>query len=1142
MSRCASVRSPGGQACISMVAGARTALLVLGAIATLAAADSGACGSDDAGCAADAAELMPVELLQSELHVGRGVLAGHGHGHEAQRPAAAHHVAAAPMPPSADHPTWRRRRQTRREAPGARAAAPRGAGPAGRGGCRGGGRWRRHPRRGGLGFGNDVDDVQPHRRDGECGRRPHGLLGQFDFIETSLMYIILIGIIFVGFSIARRRYPLVYSKNVTKGFALGGSLPVPPNSFSGWVSTSYYVDLDKVSDSVGLDQAMLLRFCDLGMNIMKWIGVPMICIGGTCNLLFGGNAADGDNMSLLSFGNVEYGSWLYYPYSVVVWMVCVLVHKKICAAQADFLHLRFKWLREMDRVRANTILVDGIPEQYQRDDLLYDFFDRMFPGQSILDAHCVKDSGDLLTHWNRRIELRRLLREAEAIWELSGKDPEKRPQHSTSSVSIYGTKVDSIDSYQKELVEIEGQIKAEREKLEEDSKTVGGVNLSTGFVTFAERSCAEVALAVNVDEDLSDWIIENPPSPADILWVDLKQDPNARFGRELTGFMLVVGLYMAYLPIVVVITNLAELVDMGSLDTLWSVVAPTMGLQVMVAFLPTFLMIIFENFFTLKAGAWAQHKVQTWYFWFNVVFVIMIAAVGTDFFEFADALLTSPFSVFSLLGDTLPYATHYYCNYIVLQWFVHFMNLTRYVQYSKFKGFSALYSEEEAAKMCEPEDQHYYGIGSRSARFTTMMCIGLVYGTMSPPINLLTWVNFFVCRVVYGYTMVFAETKKTDLGGVFWATQLAHIYVGLMIYVVCMTGVFYCRVSPETDGDETVGSITAPVVISALAIPYVIWARRKFLETTQPTTGSACHSARCSRSRTRPRRRGTSAGTTCSQSVSQMTWRARTCSVPWAWRPRRPLSCPGCRAPRPPRRPSAVRCCRAAAARRARCSGGAPPAPGDARARGRAAPGACEELFFQGNDPQISGPGGAAKLAMASLTFVFGLWAPLPAPEEPSNNYIRRERRFLPPWRGLIISVPISSLVFRTWVPQVDIPTSVRRPPPAFLPMSVATRGSVRGLRVFESCLSLSGLLASVPRRLVKLQARALSLGGGQDVDDYLPHGCQGVDRYRACTAARPGCDCSCRCPCLDLPGRVGALGRVSAARRRLAGRGGPPC
>jgi hypothetical protein len=660
-----------------------------------------------------------------------------------------------------------------------------------------------------------------------------------DFLETSAMYLILIGVMLVGFSYVRRRYPLVYCKNVHEDFALG-SIPVPPDSFWGWVSATQNIDLEVVADNVGLDRAMLLRFCDLGMTIMAWIGVPMICIGGTCNFLFGGSAADGDNMSLLSFGNIQYGNWLYYPYSVVVWLVCVLVHKKICAAQAEFLKLRFKWLREMDRVRANTVLVEGIPEEYQRDDLLHEFFGRMFSGESVKDAHCVKDSGELLERWNRRAQLRVLLREAEAKWEMSGKGPDDRPQHSQSAIGLSmvgGTKVDSIDAYKTELDEIEGKIKDEREKLEEDSKTAGGVNLSTGFVTFTDRSCAEIALAVNISEDRNVWVVENPPSPVDIMWADLKQDPNARFGRETIGFALVVGLYMAYLPLVIVITNAADLVDMGALDSLWSTVAPTMGLQVMVAFLPTFLRMIFANFFTLKANAWTQYKIQTWYFWFNVVFVIMIAAVGTDFFDFADALLTSPFSVFSLLGDSLPYATHYYCNYIVLNWFTHTLNLTRYVQYSKFKGFSALYPEEEAATMCEPEDQDYYGIGSRSARFTTMLFIGIVYGTMSPPVNLLTYVNFYVCRTVYGYTMVFAETKKADLGGVFWATQLAHLYVGLMIYVVCMTGVFYCRVHPEApivpgyeELEQADLEISPPVIVSALAIPYVLWARRKFEE------------------------------------------------------------------------------------------------------------------------------------------------------------------------------------------------------------------------------------------------------------------------------------------------------------------------
>ena len=52
-------------------------------------------------------------------------------------------------------------------------------------------------------------------------------------------------------------------------------------------------------------------------------------------------------------------------------------------------------------------------------------------------------------------------------------------------------------------------------------------------------------------------------------------------------------------------------------------------------------------------------------------------------------------------------------------------------------------------------------MGGRSARWAIFMTIGIVYGTLSPPINVLCFINFAVSRIAYGYLMVFAETKKT---------------------------------------------------------------------------------------------------------------------------------------------------------------------------------------------------------------------------------------------------------------------------------------------------------------------------------------------------------------------------------------------
>merc|ERR1740121_3088520 len=98
-------------------------------------------------------------------------------------------------------------------------------------------------------------------------------------------------------------------------------------------------------------------------------------------------------------------------------------------------------------------------------------------------------------------------------------------------------------------------------------------------------------------------------------------------------------------------TNLANLINMGALQPLWQGLAPTIGLQFMVAFLPTFLIIIFRVFFTLKADAWAQSKLQIWYFWFQVVFVILATAIGQDVTGFSKTVVTDPFATFGLLAD-----------------------------------------------------------------------------------------------------------------------------------------------------------------------------------------------------------------------------------------------------------------------------------------------------------------------------------------------------------------------------------------------------------------------------------------------------------------------------------------------------------
>jgi hypothetical protein len=344
------------------------------------------------------------------------------------------------------------------------------------------------------------------------------------------------------------------------------------------------------------------------------------------------------------------------------------------------------------------------------------------------------------------------------------------------------------------------------------------VNLGTGFITFADRPSAEVALRLTaIPADKEELTIETAPEPDDILWSDFTQDPTAAATRMWTGYACTVGLAMAYMPIVTWLSGEASKLNLGPLNILWQAVAPTAGLDFMVCLLPTFLIMIFVNFFTTYAKTYMQHKLQVWYFWFQVAFVLLIVAVGQNVSGFAKTIVDDPLAIFTLFANSMPNATHYYMNYIVMQILSQTLVFTRYVPLTKYKMWSQILDEKDAKKKAEPENQDYYGMGSRCARFTTFGLIALVYGTMCPPINMLCLLLFTYQRKMYSYLLVFAETKKADLGGVFWIDIMHQMYWGLLIYTFLMVGIYY----------ERAPSIMA-TIISAPSIVFVLWAKKRF--------------------------------------------------------------------------------------------------------------------------------------------------------------------------------------------------------------------------------------------------------------------------------------------------------------------------
>jgi hypothetical protein len=494
----------------------------------------------------------------------------------------------------------------------------------------------------------------------------------------------------------------------------------------------------------------------------------------------------------------------------------------------NFLRLRYKWLKQMPAPRSVTVLVEGIPEGWRTDVKLKEFFTTMFKpnfGQpdQVMDCTVVKDAPELLTLFNEQTHLEGLLRDYKD--KLKASSAPTSPRHTFSDARpmmrermCFGKEIDAIDYIEKRLTELRPRVSEARITALKDAEAGGPINCASGFVTFAGRREAEVChniMAFSSQRD--EWVVSVPPPASDIRWNDLKVAVSRDRISSVIGYGCTLLLFIFFIPIVVLGTNLSYAVQVGVFQPIWDSFAPGLALMLFLAFLPTVLLLIFSSFFALKSETFAQHKLQVWYFLFMVFFVILVTVIGRSLVETFTQVVDHPVLALDLLAKNMPTATHFYMDFLMLQWTEQAINFLRHVPLIKFLIFKTVYEEEDAKRMAEPEDQDFYGIGSRSARFTISLLIGIIFSTLSPIIAIFALILFCLMRIFYGYIVVFAEDKKPDLGGVFYNTQLHHLILGVAVYNALMIGVLRFR-----------SGSWMPMLIAVPSLFYTLWSYYHF--------------------------------------------------------------------------------------------------------------------------------------------------------------------------------------------------------------------------------------------------------------------------------------------------------------------------
>lgn len=589
----------------------------------------------------------------------------------------------------------------------------------------------------------------------------------------------------------RKKYPAMYANNSELYDKLRqGRLKLGDSIFSP-IEKSWRVTTDDVVEIAGLDHGLLVEFSNLGMQIMLFIGIPAMTILVPLYSFLGGGAAGADELSWWGFANVTSDNGICWVVAFFVWYVVVGVQFLIFRAhEKEFVIRRKTWLLQMPVPRSCTVLAENIPDGKNSEDQIESFFNGIFGYDAVKEVAIVKDTSKLLAAMKVRDTFNQELHEAEFKWEAQGHVDEDKKADLTSKVKTCEEEVELI----------------RKETIEDKS-----LKSNSAFITFNDQKHCIIAQSMRYGEDDEEFVLSVPPDPSDVLYQDLQVDWRAEAGRESLGYCLIAALFFGFIPIVGTLSALVSEQSMKqnfpftapwfehntTFASLWVGLMGSFGLTFFMSFLPTFLVMIFSGFFALRAEAWRQHRIQQWYFYFLVLFVLLVTAVGDSLFMQARNLAEHPFEIFQILAKTLPSATHFYLNYVCMQWGAHAMNMLRYINLAKFFAFKQVCSIERSRSMAEPEDQDYYGMGSRSARHTLILTVGLVFCTLTPLMTIVVFVNCFLTRAFYSYLMVYAETKKPDLGGMFWVTQLRHVQQGLVIYILLMTGVLLQRAESD---------------------------------------------------------------------------------------------------------------------------------------------------------------------------------------------------------------------------------------------------------------------------------------------------------------------------------------------------------
>lgn len=609
--------------------------------------------------------------------------------------------------------------------------------------------------------------------------------------------ILAFAILHVAFPQVYRRWQSEQEDPDAKEYHLEVSTGLP------WIDFIWKVWNTTPEDEVrlaGLDGWSLLEFVRLNLRIMTILGPFLLAVVLPVHFVASTESHNRlDWLSRLDIGNLPREDWMLWFHVAVVWFVVLISAWQITLAHDGFTERRYQWLATVPRPRSTTVMVRNIPPMYRSDSALKEYFDRVFSEESahtVERAYVIRKTG----------RLPKLVKQLESSrYEAAVASSRLNKARESDSKAELETEVQRC---QLAVTNLKSRVAKEQEAVEaalQGPRPDTKVASSSGFVTFTTILSQRLASREQCTRDVQAFRMYMAPDPQDVLYENLAEDDINASSWKWLGRLALLAVFLFWIPIVVAISGWTTLSSIQgtvpavekfldahpALASLMSGVLATAALKIFMMFLPSVLHFIITTTLHLKAGSVEQLKLQQWSTAFLLLFVVLVTSLGRGLTITFFIVMQEPAKIISLLAASLPSASHFYFNYVILGWLVLPMDMLRLVNLAKWFFYRQVCSleEDEARLYSDPEDQAYYGLGTRMARTVLMASIFYIFCSCSPLILVFTWIYFFLAQFVFGYLLLFCESKKPDTGGVFWVQATEQLFLVLAIYVMLMVGV-----------------------------------------------------------------------------------------------------------------------------------------------------------------------------------------------------------------------------------------------------------------------------------------------------------------------------------------------------------------